>query len=109
MSRLINSIADTITATLGNCRRGKAVVILATLRLTALRFARCLLTWLTGRHWRHASGTVPVGSQVVVVGQMQPAVAVGGAAHVQRHYLPRTLRPCRRRMEPGCGASLSEF
>ena len=101
MSRLMNSIADTITAALGNCRSGKAVVILAALRLTALRFARCLLTWLTGG--------VPVGSQVVVAGHLQPAVAVGGAAHVRRHYLLRTLRPCRRRLEPGCGASLSEF
>jgi hypothetical protein len=109
MSRLMNSIADTITATLGNCRSGKAVVILATLRLTALRFARCLLAWLTEWHWRDASGTVPVGSQVVVAGHMQPAVAVGGAAHVRRHYLLRTLRPCRRRLEPGCGASLGEF
>jgi hypothetical protein len=101
MSRLIHSIADTITATLGNCRSGKAVVILATLRLTALRFARCLLTWLTDG--------VPVGSQVVDAGHMQPVVAVGGAARVRRHYLLHTLRPCRRRMEPGCGASLGEF
>lgn len=109
MSRLINSIADTITAILGNCRSGKAVVILATLRLTGLGFARCLLTWLTGRHWRHASVLVPVGSQVVGVGHMRSAGAVGGTAHMRRHYLLRTLRPCRRRMEPGCGASLGEF
>jgi hypothetical protein len=109
MGRLTNSIADTITAILGNCRSGKAVVLLATLRLTGLSFARCLLSWLTERHWRQVGVLVPVESQVVGVDHMRPAGAADGAAHMRRHYLLRTLRLRRRRMEPGCGASLSEF
>jgi hypothetical protein len=100
MRRLIASIADTITTACGKASSGNDVIRLAALRLPALRFARCLLTWLTGG--------VPVGTQVVVVRHRQPAVAAPGGARVLRHYSLRTLCPRRRRMEPGCGASLNQ-
>ena len=98
MRRLISSITDTITTALGIRRSGNDVTDLVTLRLPAPRFARTLLTWLTGG--------VPVGSQVVALRHMQPAVGARGAARVRRHYCLRALCPRRRRMEPGSGASL---
>ncbi|MHC4178093.1 MAG: hypothetical protein ACYSWU_11340 [Planctomycetota bacterium] len=98
MRRLIASIIDTITTPLGKRSSGNDVIHLATLRLPAPRFARTLLTWLTGG--------VPVGAQVVDVGHMRPAVAAHRAARIRRHYCLRTLRPRGRRMEPGSGASL---
>ena len=101
MRRLIALIADTITTALAKCRRGKDVIILATPRLPAPRFARTLLTWLTGG--------MPVGSQVVDMRHVQPAVVVGGAARLRRHFCLRMLRPRWRRIEPRSGASLNKF
>jgi hypothetical protein len=101
MGRLIASIADTITTALGKCRGGNDVIHLAMPRVPGLGCARCLLTWLTGG--------APVGSQVVVVGHMQPAVAAQGSARVLRRCSLGTLRPHRRWMEPGYGALLNEF
>jgi hypothetical protein len=100
MRRLIATIAGTTATTLSRICSGWIVIVMAAPGLAALRFARCLLTWLTG--------ATPVGLWVVAMGHMQPAVVVDGGACVRRHYSLRTLRLRLRRMEPGCGASLSE-
>jgi hypothetical protein len=100
MRRLIASKADTITTAL-KYHSGGDVTVLATPWFAAMRFARCLLTWLTGM--------VSAGWRAVVIGRMQPVGVVVGTVRVRRHDRLGTLRPCRRRMEPGSGASLGGF
>ncbi len=101
MRHPIASITDTITTAFGKCRSGIDVVNLATLRLCALRYPRCLVTWLTDG--------VLVGLQVVGFRHLRPVVAIGGAARVLRHECLRTFGRRRGRMEPGSGASLTRF
>jgi hypothetical protein len=101
MRHPIASISDTITTAFGKCRSGIDVVNLATLRLRAVRYPRCLITWLTDG--------VLAGLQVVGVRHLRPVVAVGGTARVLRHERLGTLGRRRGRMEPGSGASLRRF
>jgi hypothetical protein len=103
MRRLIATVTETITTVFGTRPNGNDVIDLATPRLRALTVARTLLVRLTGR--------VPAGWQVADMRHMQPAVAVGGAARLLKHYCLSTLRsrPSRRRVEPGAGASLRRF
>ncbi len=98
MRHLITSMTDTIATILGKRSIGNEVTNPVSRWFPALSFARCLPTWLTG--------IAPAGSQVVNVRHMQPAVVLGGAAAVRRHYRLSTLRPRGRRMEPCSGASL---
>ncbi len=98
MRHLITSMTDTIATILGKRSIGNEVTNPTPRWLFALAFARCLPRWLTG--------IAPVGSQVVNVRHLQPAVVLGGAAAVRRHYGLSTLRPRGRRMEPRSGASL---
>ncbi len=98
MRRLIASLAEKITTTLGKRLSGNGVIGLATPWLPASRFARTLLTWLTG--------ATPVSAQPVYVHRVRRPVVIGGADRLSGHHCPDMLRLRRRRMEPGAGASL---